>query len=331
MKNVLLLNDGKSGHFNQTKALAYALSQIQQTNTQTINIRIKKIAKYILRGLLNSKIGQGILSNPNSLKFLKLFYDIDGDIPPCDTIISSGKDTSLLNAWLGLAYGCQTIYIGNPKKLNHRLFDIIFSVLDLGFENQIVLEVAPTMPLEGDIDGFCQKYHLDKEEKYYLLLIGGDGAGYHYSEDEYENLVEFVNHAPQDIKWLVTTSRRTPKEIEKRLKQKMNTASFIDYHTNPQKVVAGFLQLASAVFVTEESASMVNEAVSFGKPVMTLFPKKHHPDKSYQRILDRFFLKKRVQRVDISKLEYGTVECNDFQVLKHTSSMEIVEKVGKYL
>ena len=40
---LLLIKDEKAGHFNQTKALSYAINQIQATDTQIINIQIKKL------------------------------------------------------------------------------------------------------------------------------------------------------------------------------------------------------------------------------------------------------------------------------------------------
>jgi mitochondrial fission protein ELM1 len=331
MKKVLLLNDGKLGHFNQTKALSYALNHIVDTHTQTIHIKIKKSAKYLLRGLLNSTIGTRYLSNPNALKWIGFFYDIDEEITKCDIIISSGKDTSLLNAWLGLVYGCQTIYIGNPKKLDHNLFSTVFTVLDLGFDNQIILDVAPTRSYSGNLTEFAITYNLNPQYKYYTLLIGGDGSGYRYKEEDIEQLITFVNATADKVKWLVTTSRRTPEAYEGKMEKEMNTECFIAFHKNPQKVVAGFLELSTAVFVTEESASMVSEGVAFRKPVVTLAPKYHDADKSYQKILRKFSTEKRIHRVEISRLKDFKIDLEGFIPLKLDSCEEIAKKLKDHL
>jgi mitochondrial fission protein ELM1 len=331
MKKVLLLNDGKLGHFNQTKALSYALNHIVDTHTQTIHIKIKKSAKYLLRGLLNSTIGTRYLSNPNALKWIGFFYDIDEEITKYDIIISSGKDTSLLNAWLGLVYGCQTIYIGNPKKLNHRLFNRIFSVLDLGFDNQIVLDMAPTMPLQVDIDLFCREYRLNKNDRYYTLLIGGDGSGYRYSIDDYQKLIALVNNTPKEIKWLITTSRRTPKEIEEMLLKQMKCAYFVAYHQNPQKVVAPFLTLSQVVFVTQESASMIGEAISSQKKVVTLKPNGAKIEENYQKILDKYIKSKAMVSLDIDAIDEFDMDRFDIMPFEHNSIWELKEKLKEII
>ena len=331
MKKVILLNDNKAGHFNQTKALSYAINQIQATDTQIINIQIKKIAKYLLRVLLNSKIGQKYLSNPNSLKLLEFFYDIDGDISQCDIIISSGKDTSLLNAWLGLAYGCKNFYIGNPKKLDYRLFDSVFSILDLGFDNQILLDMAPSMPLQVDLDNFCKQYNLNPNDTYYTLLIGGDGSGYRYSLDDYQKLIELVNNTPQDIKWLVTTSRRTPKEIEDMLQKSMKCAYFVSYHTNPQKVVAPFLALSQIAFVTQESASMISEAISSQKPVVTLKPNSAKIEENYKKILNKYIKYKTIISLDIDDIDKFDIKSIDIVPFEYNSIEELKEKLKEII
>jgi polysaccharide pyruvyl transferase WcaK-like protein len=53
-------------------------------------------------------------------------------------------------------------------------------------------------------------------------------------------------------------------------------------------VIGAFLALSETVFVTEESASMVSEAVASGKSVVTLMPDKKVLDKNYQNILNKY-------------------------------------------
>ncbi len=303
MKHIWVLSDGKPGHYNQSLAVAGALETLTPTTVTTIPLRVKSVGKYLLRGLLNRKWGRWMLKHLFSPNVATLFYDVNLPEGRPDIVVSSGKDTSMLNALLGLWYGSKTLYVGHPKKLDNKLFTHVVTVLDLGFDNQIVLDVAPTLPYRGDIEAFCNKYKLDPKARYWSLLIGGDGAGYHYTQKEIEALIKFVNGTADQVQWLITTSRRTPKAFEMQMQEQMKTAVFVAYNQKPEKVIGGFLALSERVFVTEESASMVSEAVASGKPVVTLYPASGAAEDDYRKILEKFENRSLLQRQSIEMLE----------------------------
>jgi len=331
MKRVLLLNDGKAGHFNQTLAVSFAIDTCYRPQTETAGIKVRRLGKYLLRWMLNHSFGKKILEHPMLRSCIHCFYHIDIPLHSYDIIISSGKDTSLLNAWLGLLYGSHTIYIGNPKKLNPLLFNTVLTVLEHGFENEIVLDVAPTLPFQGEIDDFCQKMHLNKSAKYVTLLIGGDGSGYLYDEKDYDRLTAFVNRTAKEVNWLVTTSRRTPVEIEKKMQREMKAAKFIAYHQNPQKVVAGFLTLSETVYVTEESASMVGEAIAAQKKVITLYPRYRKGDKDYQKILSKYRKNHRIVSWSMEEMQDFNMQKVDITPSDSNSIDEMIMKLKERL
>jgi len=302
MKQIWVLSDGKPGHYNQSLAVAKALESLMPATVHTVPVKVGKVGKYLLRWLLNRQWGRRMLKRFISSKAVTYFYDVKLPEGTPDIVVSSGKDTSMLNALLGIWHHAKTFYVGHPKKLDNTLFTYVLTVLDLGFDNQIVLDVAPTLPYEGDIEAFCRQYGLDPDATYWSLLIGGDGAGYAYTSEEIDKLIAFVNATSDRVQWLVTTSRRTPKAFEARMQAQMKTAVFVAYNQNPQKVIGGFLALSQRVFVTEESASMVSEAVASGKAVVTLIPKRGEPEKDYGKILKKFEERKSVMRIEIEKL-----------------------------
>ncbi len=329
MKKVLILSDSRAGHFNQSLAVAEAIKRFGLIEEVYVEVKVKKLWKYLLRIVLNSPMGQKLFKSRPSLKMVQTFYEgYEWNGQP-DVIISAGKDTSLLNAMLALMYGNKNFFIGHPKKLDHRLFTSVLTVLDLGFDNQIVLDVAPTRSYGGDLRVFAETYGLNPQYEYYTLLIGGDGSGYRFEEEDIEKLIAFVNATADKVKWLVTTSRRTPEAYEEKMQKEMHVECFIAFNKNPQKVVAGFLELSSAVFVTEESASMVSEGVASGKPVFTLVPKTYGADKSYQQILKKFENAKRIKSMDLSLLDTKVLDTNLFVPLERTSIDEIAEELSE--
>ena len=331
MKKLFVISDGRAGHYNQSLAVADALGTIDETEVRYIEVKVRKFGKYLLRMLLNTVWGRNFFKHFPSSVWVKLFYRGYEEKERPGIIVSAGKDTSLLNALLASMYGSMNFFIGHPKKLDHTLFTAVLTVLDLGFENQILLDVAPTRAYSGDIKAFMSKFHLAPEENYYALLIGGDGSGYRYDEEDIDRLIAFVNSSSDRIRWLVTTSRRTPEVFERKMEREMHTACFIAYHKDPQKVVAGFLALSKMIFVTQESASMVSEGVAAGKPVVTLVPKVADPENNYRKILENFSSRKRLLPVNISDLSRMEFNVGELTPLTRDSIEEISEKLKGFL
>ena len=294
--NILVLKDDKPGHYNQTEGLLIYLKEIfEDLEVEYIEIEIKsKLTRKLLKILLNTF---PMFFRENSIKYLSFFYKkytIPKNKP--DLIISTGGNTANLNVWFSKIYKCKNILNGALRGLREELFTHITTVIDLGYKNQIILDVAPSVITkeklkESGIE-FIKNKKLSINDKYYTLLIGGDGAGYNYDNKFYNNLIEFVKNISikKNIKWLITTSRRTPLDIEREMKEKLKDycAYFVDYNKNPEKVMSSFLSLSEKVFVTEESSSMISEAILSEKDVFTIGIINNKSDNNYKKILDKF-------------------------------------------
>ncbi len=143
--------------------------------------------------LLNTRWGEYFFKRFPSSVWIDLCYSGYDQKERPDIVVSAGKDTSLLNALLALMYGSRNLFIGYPKKLDNHLFTAVLTVLDLGFGNQILLDVAPTRAYGGDLDAFISKFHLDPEADHHTLLIGGDGSGYRYDEEDIDRLIRVLS------------------------------------------------------------------------------------------------------------------------------------------
>lgn len=307
---VLVIKDDKPGHYNQTEGLVLYLKEMyNDLEVEYIQIEIKsKLTRKILRFLLNTFPK---LFTQNSLKYLSFFYknySIPKNIP--NLIISTGGNTSNLNAWFAKVYKCKNILNGALRGLKEKLFTNITTVIDLGYKNQIILDVAPNTITKEKLleksEEFLKLNNLDINQKYYTLLIGGDGAGYKYDNKFYDDLIKFVIEISKEknIKWLITTSRRTPLEIENKLEKilKEYYSYFVAYNKKEEKVLLPFFGLSEAIFVTEESSSMISEAISSLKSVYTITLNYANPDKNYRTILDKFEKNNFIIRLDLDKM-----------------------------
>lgn len=312
--NILVIKDDKPGHYNQTEGLVLILKDIYpNSNIEYVDIQIKnKISRKILRFFLNRF--PKLFKCTESIGYLKYFYK-KFSIPKIkpDLIISTGGNTSNLNAWLALVYNSKNILNGALRGLKEELFTYITTVIDLGYKNQIILDVAPNniteeKLLEKSIE-FSKLHNLDMNQKYYSLLIGGDGAGYKYDNKFYDDIIYFVEKVSKEknIKWLITTSRRTPLIVENKLEEKLKNYSsyFVSYNKKEEKVLLAFFSLSEAIFVTEESSSMISEAISSGKNVFTLGNEYSNPDQNYKKILEKFESNNQIVRVSNFHLQFN--------------------------
>ena len=337
--NILVIKDDKPGHYNQTEGLVLILKEIySNSNIEYIDIEIKnKISRKILRFLLNRF--PKLFKDIKSFRYLKYFYK-KFSIPKIkpDLIISTGGNTSNLNAWLALAYyDSKNLLNGALRGLKEELFTYVTTVIDLGYKNQIILDVAPNTItkeklLEKSIE-FSKLHNLDMNQKYYSLLIGGDGAGYKYNDKFYDDLIDFVEKVSKEenIKWLITTSRRTPLTVENKLEEKLKNYSsyFVSYNKKEEKVLLPFFGLSEAIFVTEESSSMISEAVCTSKSVYTIGVQNSNPDKNYRTILDKFVKHNFITRIHLETFEIKDKKVDNISSIKRILNNEIRIILGK--
>ncbi|MCA9000001.1 MAG: mitochondrial fission ELM1 family protein [Planctomycetaceae bacterium] len=229
---------------------------------------------------------------------LSWFYSIDTlptDRP--DLIISAGGNTLYANAWLARSLNVANIFIGDIRRLAPHHFSKVITWLD-DREGEPFLRwpmtPVPVLPDEAAQAGetFRQK-HCPGEEQLWTLLIGGDGGGYTYDEQDWRQLAEFLQDAAshQGIRWLVVTSRRTGVPAEHLLKDAFDP-TFIAYQSfysmERSAGYLGCLGAASRVFCTEDSHMMLTESISAAKPTYSLRPRRSHTHWTNQRYLDAY-------------------------------------------
>ena len=330
--NLLIIKDDKPGHYNQSEGIAKALEHLySDLKVEHIEIQIKnKISRLFLKYILN--FYTSFFSNKENFKYLKYFFtkfSIPKNRP--DLIISTGGNTANLNAWLARAYQSNNIFNGKLRGQKEKLFTAVTTVIPLGYQNEIVIDVAPSVIAQNshNTNLFIHKHNLNEE--YYTLLIGGDGAGYKYDSNFYKMLRNFVKNSSQvdNIKWLISTSRRTPTDIEENLQKELSEvcAYFVAYNSKPEKVLNPFLQIGEKIFVTEDSASMISEAITSRKPVFTIH-EGSTKDTNYNKILNKFEIEKKIKRI---KLSQKTDLDAAFDIPKEEYSHLLAKKIEKVI
>jgi len=340
---ILKVTDGKAGHITITDGVIEAIQKNYQV--QTIELKVTLRAKFFLPILKFMFNDDWLSAKIRDIDWLIPFFYKNYERPnqQIDLIISSGGDTSFINIWLTGMLDVKNIYCSGLRGIKPERFSLIISTLELDVKNSIKLEVAPTkvgsLNLSSDVTKFCEEKRIDKKEKYFVLLIGGNGAGYKYRNKDFENLVKnFMNLVIKNsAKALITTSRRTGIENEKFLEDQFSKyhehiAYNVYFNQSPEKVVAIYLDLASAVFVTEESGSMITESLFCKKPLFTVRPKQVMDQERYRIFLDDLFSKHRMIRLNVED-DWSIIDLNkfDFSYIEKIPIDDLSEKIQPYL
>ena len=284
---VLLLSDGRPGHFRQSEGFVKLLEEVRPVELATLQvIRRLKIFSGLAKWLVSRfNLGFTTLRILYSMQYINL-------LPNPDLIVSCGRDTLPVGIALAKFYGCRYTFIGNVRPLQ----------LASKVELSVIAEISEEF---GEINGILNtKLSLaalavpqsikSAASKTTLVCIGGDSGSYKYTDSDWENLIRVIStfRDASDSKIVVTSSRRTPESVEKMLRDTLSSADsdvrLVLFHEGDTTALSDLLAQADRVVCTIDSNAMVQESVSTGCPVMGLVPSIDSADDAEQRTHDYF-------------------------------------------
>ncbi len=335
---VWVLSDDQPGHLNLSRGVVLALQRLGPVQDTCITFRLRMgLARNLLRALLNH------LSIPLPVRWLKLFYVID-DLPTagCDLIVSAGGKTSFANAWLARSLRVPNVFFGSLRRLTPQLFSVVLTLEPNDTTPvSLVLDLPPGIIDEQTLSAQAAQFreqHDLVDQRCWCMLIGGDGAGYCYSEQDWQTLAQAMNQlaAHYGIRWLVVSSRRTGYPAAQQLRRFLEPDSLAVqcWHDVGDEYHAGaFLGTAEKIFVTEDSMTMLGEAMSARRPVFSLRPLQVQPNKRYRDMIQRFAERRLLCRFTLDELVQqpellGKAHC---RVLEASAQLALSVQLNKHL
>lgn len=248
----LILTDRKPGHENQSVAFCkntgidYDLVEVSYPN------KAAKALSYLLDRI-------GIYSD-------KLFTC---SLPPAPyaMLISTGSTTFYPNKVLTRKLGIPNVAILSPKGYRPDFTRILCPAYDNPPKRDNIVEL-PLNLCAADPDFFEQKsseFKNKHEQKKPAVgfVIGGPNAVSTMDASELKKQLERAFELTEGCERWVTTSRRTPPEVEQLIQSMPFDYTLINSRDSYNPIPA-FIQLCDRLFVTSDSASMISEAASFG-------------------------------------------------------------------
>ncbi len=290
VRRVVVLSDGKQGHLNQSMAALKVIKRCRadagfsedDTRVDVIEIRYKDPARRAVLALfarLASHAWQGNMSvleaclEPASYRRLESVC--------ADIVISCGSSLAPVNAFLARECNAKNVVMMKPGVTGLGSFSV--AVIPEHDRPTARDNVAVTKGAPAAIDGAAMS---DGARRIAAtaglsgagkvgLLVGGDTSGHKLGSRMMEKIITqlkgYVERKGMEL--LVTTSRRTPRDVEELLKREFAAYPrcgllVIANEKNMANVVGGILSLSDITLVSGESVSMVSEAASSGKKTL---------------------------------------------------------------
>ena len=322
MKKILIISDGIPGHFNQSKGVASLLTNKHSAETRIIDLQFR--SRY-LRGL-TTVFSRLLMRFPSSstAKIISFLYK-KIDTTGLDLIIAAGGKTAPYTAALRILKKIPVIQLGSPRGLHSTLFDALVTV-ERYYEDSsnIIASITPSI-YSPEV---CEQAAEHKGLKEHLLfLIGGEGIGYSYKEDEWEDLIKVIKqlHKTTNLPITIVTSRRSDPKVEKKIQSKLQNIP-LDYsawfHQGAKNFnLAALFGSAKNIFVTEDSAMMISESISSGKPVTTLFPIGIQSPLRYKAHIQKYLDLNLITREPIENFLIKDIESSSKNVQIHLSKL----------
>ncbi len=262
------LTDGKAGHENQTAGLVAAMKRLRS-------------------GVQCHDVSCGA-----RLSLLERLRAVDAaatDLAPPDLILGAGHRTHLPLIYTKKRYGGRTVVLMSPS-IPHRFFDLVFlprhdtagrfrsnCVPTIGALNR----VTPSRAQRDDLG---------------VMLIGGPSRQYGWSELALVNQVNEIVRTAPEVSWQLTTSRRTPTTCLPKLQALSSRLTVVPCEETDPNWVPRKLSKANRVWVTEDSVSMIFEALTAGGSVGLLEMPCQNPRHRVPKELKRLELEGAVAR-----------------------------------
>ncbi len=291
-KRLLILSDGKAGHIKQSEALADQFRAIQtqygrpgmEYPTKTLLVRYKSSwhkKLFSLFALCFIPFAQG------RLRWLGFFFKPESQKAlaeaSADFVISAGSSLAPLNLILARDSRAKSIVLMNPSfPFNFFRYDLaVIPFHDQGRVPEKTLRtlLTPSAFEEEALSRAAEKLksRLRQPERVkFGVFLGGPTRNFRMELSDIEKLFTSLEKLSKRCgDYLVTTSRRTPEFISRFLKTKVARDPscqllVVANEHNPPETTGGMVSLADVLMVTEDSISMISEAVSAGKKVIVI-------------------------------------------------------------
>ncbi len=284
----LIVSDGKPGHFNQSIALCKNIGIEYEIVEVKYPHKINKALSYLFDRV-------GIYTK-------KLLTDFAEPTGTFDFVVSTGSTTYYANKILAKKLKIPNVAIMYPKSYRLDFSHIFCPAYDNPPKKKNITELPLNLCASNEdffaekTKEFSAKHQQDKSAV--GIVIGGPNAVSEIDADKLKEQLDQIFELTEGKERWVTTSRRTPAEVEKIIDSLPFDYKLINSRDSYNPIPA-FIQNCERLFVTSDSASMISECASFGTAFVEILKNKQlkTPNK-FEALIDGLVQKNAVHLFD---------------------------------
>ena len=277
---VIFLADTRPGHYHLAQGVIAALGRLRPVEATRVEVKRKWI---VPTRWLRRRITAKSFFPP---RMLRMAYRIDAyALPKADLVVSAGGETQMPNICVARFLDIPSIFCGSLLRgLGPENFNLIVSSYDRDAgsdRHMVVLKPSSIDPDALRRPRTVPRYGPKRHPKLAGLLIGGNAGPFRYRRKEWDELLAFAAEISKSwgTRWLVSTSRRTPDHVADKIAalaaDETVVARFIDYRMEGPGTLPQVFSTADVIVCTEDSSTMISEAVSARLPVVGVAPAAH--------------------------------------------------------
>lgn len=275
--SVLLLSDGRPGHYRQSEGIVAALRRGGEVDLHRIELATRMaMPKGFIPKLARMLPPTGVL---------RLIHGLDSRrLKKPNIVVSAGGSTVGANVALARLWAVPNVFSGSTRGFSSDAFRLIVTpYASVGGRSNVI---ACPKPTPFDPDRVPRPRGLrnlqDFQGARVSLLIGGATPYANFETDDWVRLAALVKALTENWRCQVTivTSPRTPPEarnivVEQSVRNNA-AVSVVDFMTGgPGSIEATFD--CDLILVTSDSLSMMTEAAVSRRPAIALAPNKVRP------------------------------------------------------
>jgi len=268
------IGDGKPGHENQSLGLVEAIGRLRPVTSHRIDLSCAA----------------------NGWARWRSAMDQAAQLPRPDLVVAAGHATHWSLWRLGRKYAAPRVVLMKPS--------LPLSCFDLCLAPRHDFKADPSCHRLELTEGALNRVVAGAGERHArLILLGGPSKSHGWDG---EGMLAALRQVAVGGGWQLTDSRRTPPDFLGRLARELPDLQLHPHADTGSDWLPGLLQQAAEVWVSEDSVSMVYEALSSGAQVGLLPMPRRREDTRVLRGLDRLVAEGRVGSLD-SWLEEGSL------------------------
>jgi mitochondrial fission protein ELM1 len=262
---ILVLNDSRAGHLNQCLAFAKLLN----AEYTVANVRYPKRFLKALSYLFDK---MGIYSDA--------LFECTVPEGVFDVVVAAGSTSAYPLKVLSRKLGAKSVSMMLPRGYRYD-YDVIFAQ-----EHDTPPSAVNIIPIAANFSFISPAGLFRASSPSIGIVIGGDNSVFHLQIDRLETQLRAIIDAFEGYFFAVTTSPRTSKEVEALL-ERFTFGYQVIYSCNPVNPIPDFLDQCERVFITQDSTSMISEAVSYGNAYIEVLPLEGKGDNKFSRLVGR--------------------------------------------